>query len=238
MLNRKLLSACLILSAAGLILAACGSGEPPTPTPDPNMIITQVAQTIEANLTQTAAALPTMTDTPEPTQTPAPTETPAVTATLAGSPGVPTFSLPTTAGGGAAILPDGMAFSADVTIPDNTQLSPSSEFTKTWRVKNTGTTTWNSGYQLVYWDGVSNNEFQKVIPVAQVKLSGEVKPGAEADVSVKMVAPSKNGTYKIWWRLLNSSGNAFGDSLYALIIVNDGTLTLAPSATPSKTPTK
>jgi hypothetical protein len=79
-------------------------------------------------------------------------------------------------------------------------------------------------------------EVEKVLPVKQVKLSSEVKPGAEGEVSVKMVAPSKNGTYKIWWRLLNPAGAAFGDSLYALIIVNDGTITLVPSVTPTKTP--
>ena len=231
--NLFLLFAVLIM---GLSLTACGIGEPKNPTPDPNMIITQVAQTIEANITLTAAAMPTETLTPEPTQTPAMTSTPAITSTPAGTSALPTLGLPTT--GGSGVTADAMVFSADVTIPDNTQLSPSSEFTKTWRVKNTGITTWNSGYQLVYWDGVPGNEVDKVLPVKQVKLSGEVKPGAEGDVSVKMVAPSKNGTYKIWWRMLNPQGNPFGDSLYALIIVNDGTLTLVPSVTPTVTPTK
>jgi hypothetical protein len=234
MQNTKMLLTGVVVILASMLLAACGAGTPPTPTTDPNLIITQVAQTIEANLALTASAQPTETFTPEPSQTPIVTNTPAVTSLPVGTPGIPTMALPTVPGGGTGISPDAMAFSADVTIPDNTQLSPSSEFTKTWRVKNTGTTTWNSNYQLVYWDGVPITEIEKVLPVKQVKLSGEVKPGAEGEVSVKMVAPSKNGTYKIWWRLLNPAGSVFGDSLYALIIVNDGTITLVPSVTPTK----
>ncbi len=236
MFNNKIKFAGILLALSGLILTACGSGTPPTPTPDPNLIITQVAQTIEANLALTASAQPTATFTPEPTQTPTLTTTPAITTLPAGTQGIPTVGLPTIPGGGVGISPDSMTFSADVTIPDNTQLSPSSEFTKTWRMKNTGTTAWNSNYQLVYWDGVPLTEIEKVLPVKQVKLSGEVKPGAEGEVSVKMVAPSKNGTYKIWWRLLNPQGSAFGDSLYVLIVVNDGTITLVPSITPTPTP--
>ena len=71
--------AVLVFVLSGLILTACGSGTPPTPTTDPNLIITQVAQTIEANLALTASAQPTQTYTPEPTQTPAVTVTPAIT---------------------------------------------------------------------------------------------------------------------------------------------------------------
>jgi hypothetical protein len=232
----KIKIACVAFVVGGLILTACGAGTPPTPTTDPNLIITQVAQTIEANLALTASAQPTETLTPEPTQVPTETPTLAVTPLVVGTPGISTLALPTVPGGGTGVSPDAMAFSADVTIPDNTQLSPSAAFTKTWRMKNTGTTTWNSNYQLVYWDGVPITEVEKVLPVKQVKLSSEVKPGAEGEVSVKMVAPSKNGTYKIWWRLLNPAGAVFGDSLYALIIVNDGTITLVPSVTPTKTP--
>jgi len=234
MSKTRILFTCLFVFMFGLVITACGIGEPKTPTPDPNLIITQVAQTIEANITLTAAAMPSATLTPEPTQTPASTNTSAVTATPAGTLALSTPGLPTIPSGGTTGSADSMAFAADVTIPDNTQLSPSSEFTKTWRVKNTGSTTWNSGYQLVYWDGVPGNEVEKVLPVKQVKLTSEVKPGAEADVSVKMVSPSKNGTYKIWWRMVNPQGNPFGDQLYVLIILTDGTLTLVPSVTPTK----
>lgn len=213
----------------GMILSGCGASQPSTPTTDPNLIITQVAATIEANLALTASAQPTETFTPEPTATPALTDTPQVTATIAGLPTVP-------GGVAAAAGPDAMAFSADVTVPDNTVLDPKHTFVKTWQITNTGTTTWNSNYKLVYWDGVSNNEIELVVPTKEVNISGEVKPGAQTNISVKMVSPTSNGTYKIWWRLLNADGNAFGDQLYALIIVNDGTLTLVPS--PTVTPTK
>ena len=48
---------------------------------------------------------------------------------------------------------DNATFISDVTIPDGTVLSPGRTFGKTWRLKNTGTTTWSSGYQLAFVGG-------------------------------------------------------------------------------------
>ena len=36
------------------------------------------------------------------------------------------------------------AFVADVTIADGSYIAPGSTFTKTWRIRNNGTTTWNT----------------------------------------------------------------------------------------------
>ena len=58
-----------------LLLSACGANEPePTPV-DPAAIFTAAAETVAAQMTQTAAA---WTPTPQPTATQAPTETPEV----------------------------------------------------------------------------------------------------------------------------------------------------------------
>ncbi len=217
----------LVIIMLGL-LTACGLGKPQTPTTDPSLLITQVFQTVEAELTSTAAAMPTSTFTPEPSSTPTMTATPAITTTPLGTlPGIPPIGI-----GQPTVSADNAEFVADVTVPDNSQILPKTEFTKTWRIKNIGTTTWNANYKLVYLDGVSISMVEAVLKVTEVKLTSEVKPGAEVEISVPMVSPSKNGTYKIWWKMLNPQGYFFGEPLYVQIVVGDTTVTVVPTATP------
>src|SRR5947208_13351741 len=47
---------------------------------------------------------------------------------------------------------DGAGFESETT-PDNTQLNEEASYTKSWKVKNTGTTTWTSSYSLQYVSG-------------------------------------------------------------------------------------
>jgi hypothetical protein len=223
----KYLSVMILLSLG--LLTACGLGKPQTPTADPSLLITQVFQTVEAELTSTAAAMPTTTFTPEPSSTPTVTATPAITTTPLGTlpGGVPPVGI-----GQPTVSADNAEFVADVTVPDNSQILPKTEFTKTWRIKNIGTTTWNANYKLVYLDGVSISMVEAVLKVTEAKLTSEVKPGAEVEISVPMVSPGKNGTYKIWWKMLNPQGYFFGEPLYVQIVVGDTTVTLVPTATP------
>jgi hypothetical protein len=92
----------------------------------------------------------------------------------------------------------------DVTIPDGTVLNPGVSFVKTWRLRNSGGTTWTTVYSLIfasgaYMDGLS------VIP-----LLSNVAPGGVIDVSVALVAPSSPGTYVGYWELRSASGILFG----------------------------
>jgi Ig-like domain from next to BRCA1 gene len=48
---------------------------------------------------------------------------------------------------------DDGAFFLDVTVPDNTQFTAGASFTKTWRLRNTGTTTWSTAYRLYFITG-------------------------------------------------------------------------------------
>jgi Ig-like domain from next to BRCA1 gene len=212
--------------AAGLmiiaLLAACGSQAPATPTTDPNQILTEVNQTVQTHLAQTQAARPTATPTPEPTatETPLPTQQSTTSATLA-LPNLSTTSsaivLPSTS---ATSGPDDAQFDSDITIPDNTTIKADHQFTKTWRVKNTGTTTWNSNYKLVYLDGIAISDVPTVLITKEVAIPTTVAPGATVDISVNLVTPSDNGTYKYWFRLLNPEGHFFGESLYVLFVVS------------------
>ena len=74
---KKIFQGTLAILLIGIILAACSGGAPATPTTNPNMIFTQVAQTVMVSITQTAAAMPT--NTPVPTNTPIPTPIPLPT---------------------------------------------------------------------------------------------------------------------------------------------------------------
>jgi hypothetical protein len=95
-------------------------------------------------------------------------------------------------------------FVADVTIPDGTNFSPNTEFTKTWRLENVGTCNWTSDYDLIFVDG-NRMEARKAI-----ELPGRVKPGERVDLSVSMVSPDEAGDYRGLWMLRSKDGEVFG----------------------------
>ena len=96
------------------------------------------------------------------------------------------------------------AFVADVTIPDGTFINPGSTFTKTWRIRNNGTTTWTTNYKLVFVSGT------QMARQNYVNLPYNVAPGQTVDISVQMTAPASAGSYKSEWKLQNESGSQFG----------------------------
>lgn len=99
---------------------------------------------------------------------------------------------------------DEVKFISDVTIPDNTSVEIGAEFVKTWRLQNTGESTWTTGYMVVFNSGEQMGA-QNSIP-----LPREVKPGETVDVSVEMVAPSSEGEYRGDWLLADENGVTFG----------------------------
>jgi len=95
-------------------------------------------------------------------------------------------------------------FVADVTVQDNEILPPTFGFTKTWRLQNAGTCTWTTEYDLVFAGGD-----QMGAPDA-VPLPISVEPEQAIDLSVQMVAPDFNSTYRGDWQLRNAEGELFG----------------------------
>jgi hypothetical protein len=173
-----------------LILAGCNY--PGTPTPD--LFPTFAAQTVESRLTQSAGTTPIL---PPPTNTeaaPPPTTEVPVTPTHTSTP-IPTQT--TTPCNRAA-------FVSDVTVPDGTSFAANASFTKTWRLKNAGTCTWNSSYSLVFDDGSSMNG------PATKALTGTVAPGQTVDISVDLKAPGSSGSYRGYWKLRSDAGILFG----------------------------
>jgi hypothetical protein len=190
-----------ILLSLTLLLAACGSTvTEPTVTPvDVNAVQTSVVQTIVADATRTAEAMPS--NTPEPTL--APTETftpePTVPPTVAGTPTLSTC--------------DDAVWVADVSVPDGTQMAAGQEFVKTWKVRNTGSCTWTAGYQIMWAYGDNRMSGQSTA------LTAEVPPNAEAEISINLKAPNTPGTYNGYWTLRNNNGYTFGQRLSVIIVV-------------------
>jgi hypothetical protein len=129
------------------------------------------------------------------------------------------------------------AFVADVTVPDNSEFPPGASFTKTWRVRNSGTCAWEAGTILVFISGDQLGGPSSV-PVAAVAS------GSTTDVSVGLVAPPSPGTYKGNWQLQTPDGTRFGSAIYVQIVVPppftdtpEATDTLEPGETPTTSPT-
>ena len=99
---------------------------------------------------------------------------------------------------------DSAQFVSDLTIPDGSSIAPSAAFTKTWRLLNNGTCTWNTSYNLVWSGGDAMGSG------TAVKIPVSVPPGQMLDLSVNLVAPATAGHYKSLWKLSNPSGVQFG----------------------------
>jgi hypothetical protein len=190
-----------------LLLSACGGISPElamTLTAAPDQIRTQAVQEFSLNLTTTALAAPT--STPTATSTPSPTWTPLVTSTG----GVALGTAPVATGSCY-----GLAFVSDVTIPDNTPVNPGQKFTKTWKVKNSGTCSWDAGFKFgfVTGDAMSGETYT---------LPSSVAAGAVVDISVSMTAPNKAGNVRGDWRMSTAGGEFFGDQVYVQVTVGGG----------------
>ncbi len=194
------------LLGISMVVASCGPKVEPTPTVDPNVIMTEVAMTVQAEVTQNALLTPSPTAPLPPTATvpPAPTQQLPVAPTLPSSGLAPT--LPSTSA-------DNATWIADVTVPDDTVFWKNETFTKTWKIENSGTTTWDSTYKLVYVDGPILSE-QLIVSIVD-----PVKPKNQVELSVPMKAPATLGTVTNYWRMMNGKGQFFGDVLYVKIVV-------------------
>lgn len=195
-----------VVLAGMLLLAACNFPMLNPANSDPGAIYTAAAETAIANATLLSQPRPTITFlfTPLPSLTLSPP--PAVTPSLTPAPGGAGTAVPsatTDSASGSAC--DQARFVRDVTVPDGTDFSPGERFTKTWRLENTGTCTWTSGYALVFVDGD-----RLEAPAEQPLISQEVAPGEEVDVSVDLVTPAEPGRYQADFELQNASGQNFG----------------------------
>ena len=111
-----------------------------------------------------------------------------------------------------------------MTIADGTVLPPRESFTKTWEFQNNGTCTWEEDYLIVFTNGTDMDG-----GTAEIGL--DVSVGDTGDISVSLIAPEDEGTYTGYWRFADESGNAFGQSVYVMIVVSGEAATTTPTPT-------
>lgn len=193
----------IVALAAILICAGCSSETPlPTPTALPVRTSTPGIPPVPSS-TPTAGNTPTPTVLPSPTSLPPSTASPTVllpSATLAAF--TPTGTAVPSATPSPKTCSDIAAFSEDITIPDGTLLRAGDTFTKTWRVRNAGTCTWD-GYGVVYAGGEAMNSAMST-PLQQTE------PGAYVDISLRLQAPLRGGAYTGYWQFMDAAGQTFG----------------------------
>jgi len=189
------------------LLAQEARPQPAEATPNLAQVRTQAVQQFAAGLTQTAAAKPS----------PTATRTASATANI-------------TAAGSETPTCLGLHFVRDVTIPDNTDMTPAEVFTKTWQVENSGTCAWQPGFEVILIGGVAMGG-------SPFKVAQTVGPGGSIQVSIKMAAPTNiKGTVQGTWKMADEDGQTFGDFLSVVIVI--GGQTQSPTAPPaSVTPT-
>jgi len=99
------------------------------------------------------------------------------------------------------------------TVEDGTDFNPNENFTKTWRLKNDGTCTWNTNYKLVFVDG------DQLSGPSNKNLTQSVAPGEQVDISVDLKAPGSGGTYKGFWKVADDEGQYFVHNIWVKIEV-------------------
>lgn len=211
-----------------LLLSACARSEA-SPTVDPAVIYTEAAQTVAAGLTQTAAARPTATETPTPPPTNTPEPTLATTPTTALT--VPPTVQPSPTRRSVADRADFVGQSPT----DGSVMYPEQPFTLKWTVKNTGSTTWTTSYQVRFFLGDATLRFG----AADIRFPKEIKPNESVDLILNMKAPNKAGDYNTIWVLTNADGANFY-TVTLNIKVSGSTATpssVPPTNTPESTPT-
>jgi hypothetical protein len=178
-----------------VFILACNQLTGPTPQPAATLdaLYTSAAQTLEAMASEPVS---TLTVQSSPTATGVlslPTYSPVVFNTFTSVPPIQPVT-----------RCDAAEFVSDVTYPDGSVVSRGTSFTKTWRIRNTGTCTWSTSYAIVYVSG------DKLGAPDIMPMPGSVAPGQSIDISVNMVAPNAEGHYRGNWKLRNATGTQFG----------------------------
>jgi len=231
-----------------MTLTGCNMGQAAEATPtaiDLNAVKTSAAATAFVELTQIAsAAPPTFTATVPVTDTPAqsitdtvspdsltPSSTPllgasgsaSASAGFATNTPIPSLTL-AVVGGGAAAGPvcKNSQYGGDVTIPDGTVFKPWQKFTKAWKVRNTGTCTWDQGFSFRAWN--SNAPSLGTSPDIQYftftnNKNDWVAPGGAIIIYINMYAPGDPGDYVAHWQMFDDNGKPFGGDFTVAITV-------------------
>ena len=98
---------------------------------------------------------------------------------------------------------DRAAFVADINVPDGAYFAPGAAFSKTWRLKNSGSCAWTTDYRLLFYTGA------QMSGPTTLNLPRNVAPGETIDLTVNLITPPANGEYIGYWVLSNPAGALF-----------------------------
>jgi ABC-type amino acid transport substrate-binding protein len=193
----------------------------PTATP-PAAATTSTTPAATASATDAAAIVVTT-----PTATASVTPVPATATPL---PTVPPTST-------TMVCVNGLGYVADMNLDDQNMtappvMSPGQNFTKTWRVRNTGNCDWAADFLLMYVNGNRPEAQMGAQPVAVGKV---VAPGQEVDLSVNMTAPYSYGAFQAFFQMRDNKGVYFGQVVWAGVSVPDPNPP-TPTAVPTTAP--
>ncbi len=112
---------------------------------------------------------------------------------------------------------DDLRFLEDLTIPDGSQVAPSTEIDKRWKVENTGTCNWDARYRLRLIEGPSLGapEEQALYPA---------RGGTQAVIRILFTAPAEAGIYRSAWQAYNPQGQPFGEVIFVTFVVQTASL--------------
>ncbi len=209
----------ILLAASALFLASCSPAQPVAqPTVDANLVYTQAAQTVQAQMKANATSTVAPTNTVAPTKTVAASPTPKVTATATQAAGngtptatqTPAAAVPAstaTAAGGAELPPAQTSGDkcdwVSQSPTDGTKIGKNSSWDMTILVKNSGTTTWNKSYALKFYAG------DRLGSPADYFVQKDVKPGEMYKFAFAMSAPDSTGKKQANWVIQNADGRNF-----------------------------
>lgn len=218
MTKKQIVAGFSLLLSLSLLLSACSTPQATpeaAPTVDANAIYTQAAQTVQASQAQTQAAQPAVvpTNTPVPTFTMDPAIATALTATANAvlQPGADTaaasptatsgslLSLPTATQGVAGPIGDKCEWVSN-SPADNTEIPKNASFDATIRVRNSGTTTWDSRFALRYYAG------DRMGAPSDFYVQRQVAPNDTYDFMFEMKAPDSTGKKEILLVVQNPDG--------------------------------
>jgi hypothetical protein len=197
----------IALLACLLFTVGCTAQTAPTattaPTADLNVVKTEAAQTVVAQITSDAALTPSATLIP-PTATALPaTATPADTATPYVMPTM-TVPVPTIAPTHTYITVTSAPVPFKATLislspATGATFNPGDSFDGVVTLRNDGTVTWTNKYHVRYVSG------DEIGSTSRYYLSGNVVPGDSVKITVDDTAPSTAGNYDSVYQLFNDN---------------------------------
>jgi len=115
-------------------------------------------------------------------------------------------ALPMTCRNDAELVVDGAG-------PAQLQVAPDTVLLTNWRIRNTGTCTWDPSYRLAFLGG------ERLSGPRALFLRETVAPGGEVELLVKVIAPAAAGDYQGKWRMFGPDGVPFGAEATIDIVV-------------------